>query len=170
MYVYKDDLTKTLEDKEKFTYNNIKYPSNYNKGLLDFLALVTLTDEPNIDEATQKITGYTIDETYTQVWTVEDKTAEEQKEYIDQCSADIDCCQNILFEKYLKRRQRAERDERKVADGTKTINDCKDGDPTVFLDKMDDWDEAVCAVDNAGDYATQKAELERLDGIFPEIA
>ena len=81
MYVLKTDKTKILRDKEAFEYNNVKYPSNYPKDELDFLAHVTEVYRPSIDNATQKITGYTIDEMYTQVWTVENKTQQEQEEY-----------------------------------------------------------------------------------------
>lgn len=54
-----------------------QYPSNWDKSALSELHLVIETERPS--EETCVVTGFIIDDTFTQVWQTRDKTEEETK-------------------------------------------------------------------------------------------
>ena len=87
MYCLNDGTEYTLAQL-KADNPSVSFPASPSATLLAEYGVnvVTITDQPAIDEATQKITGYTITfvvDHWEQTWTVETKTAQEQQEYID---------------------------------------------------------------------------------------
>ena len=75
--MYTDITLQPIADNASYTDSSgTKYPSNFPKSDIAELHSVTETPRPD-DTATDKVTGFHIDETYTQVWDIVAKTQAE---------------------------------------------------------------------------------------------
>ena len=77
--MYIDSTLKPIPDTASYVHpeTGTQYPWNYPKDKIAGLVRVTETASPQGEDIV--VTGYTIDENYTQVWTVREKTSEEKK-------------------------------------------------------------------------------------------
>lgn len=72
--MYADLNRNPVQDGDAFVDSNgTKYPCCFPKDEISELTAVTTVAMP-VPASTDKVTGFTIDETYTQVWTVVPKT------------------------------------------------------------------------------------------------
>lgn len=76
--MYTDSTLRIIKDNEAFQHadTGVKYPSNYPKEEIEGLYKVTESTRPN-DTSTTKVTGFHINENYSQVWDVEQRSQEE---------------------------------------------------------------------------------------------
>lgn len=75
--MYTNNTLQPIDNRAPYTDSEgNKYPRNFPKAEITELHLVTETPRP-VDTETEKVTGFHIDETYTQVWDSISKTQEE---------------------------------------------------------------------------------------------